>query len=193
MMQLFKKSLNKIKVMALGGLNEIGKNMTVIEYKDEIIVIDSGLSFPEEEMLGVDIVIPDVTYLVKNKDRVKGIFITHGHEDHIGALPYVLKKINVPVYASKLTVGLIQVKLKEHKLNNVNLNVITPGQAINLKNFEVEFLKVNHSIPDACAIAVHTDQGIIFHTGDFKIDLTPIDGEVMDFQRICELSKKVYY
>ncbi len=190
MMQLFKKSLNKIKVMALGGLNEIGKNMTVIEYKDEIIVIDSGLSFPEEEMLGVDIVIPDVTYLVKNKDRVKGIFITHGHEDHIGALPYVLKKINVPVYASKLTVGLIQVKLKEHKLNNVNLNVITPGQVINLKNFEVEFLKVNHSIPDACAIAVHTDQGIIFHTGDFKIDLTPIDGEVMDFQRICELSKK---
>ncbi|MFH5796840.1 MBL fold metallo-hydrolase, partial [Clostridium perfringens] len=120
----------------------------VIEYKDEIIVIDSGLSFPEEEMLGVDIVIPDVTYLVKNKDRVKGIFITHGHEDHIGALPYVLKKINVPVYASKLTVGLIQVKLKEHKLNNVNLNVITPGQVINLKNFEVEFLKVNHSIPD---------------------------------------------
>ena len=189
-MQLFKKSLNKIKVMALGGLNEIGKNMTAIEYKDEIIVIDSGLSFPEEEMLGVDIVIPDVTYLVKNKDRVKGIFITHGHEDHIGALPYVLKKINVPVYASKLTVGLIQVKLKEHKLNNVNLNVITPGQVIKLKNFDVEFLKVNHSIPDACAIAVHTDQGIIFHTGDFKIDLTPIDGEVMDFHRICELSKK---
>ena len=143
-MQLFKKSLNKIKVMALGGLNEIGKNMTAIEYKDEIIVIDSGLSFPEEEMLGVDIVIPDVTYLVKNKDRVKGIFITHGHEDHIGALPYVLKKINVPVYASKLTVGLIQVKLKEHKLNNVNLNVITPGQVIKLKNFDVEFLKVNH-------------------------------------------------
>ena len=138
-MQLFKKSLNKIKVMALGGLNEIGKNMTAIEYKDEIIVIDSGLSFPEEEMLGVDIVIPDVTYLVKNKDRVKGIFITHGHEDHIGALPYVLKKINVPVYASKLTVGLIQVKLKEHKLNNVNLNVITPGQVIKLKNFDVEF------------------------------------------------------
>ncbi|MFR3071547.1 MAG: ribonuclease J [Paeniclostridium sp.] len=189
-MQLFKKNTNKIKVMALGGLNEIGKNMTLIEYKDEIIVIDAGLSFPEEEMLGVDIVIPDITYLVKNKDKVKGIFITHGHEDHIGALPYVLKKINVPIYASKLTVGLIQVKLKEHKLNNVNLNVITPQEIIKLKNFDVEFLKVNHSIPDACAIAIHTDQGIIFHTGDFKIDLTPIDGEVMDFHRICELSKK---
>ena len=176
--------------MALGGLNEIGKNMTAIEYKDEIIVIDAGLSFPEEDMLGIDIVIPDITYLVKNKEKVKGIFITHGHEDHIGALPYVLKKINVPVYAAKLTIGLIQVKLKEHKLNNINLNVITPKQMIKLKNFDIEFIKMNHSIPDACSIAVHTDQGIIFHTGDFKIDLTPIDGEVMDFHRLTELSKK---
>ena len=187
---MFKKNANKIKVMALGGLNEIGKNMTAIEYKDEIIVIDAGLSFPEEDMLGIDIVIPDITYLVKNKEKVKGIFITHGHEDHIGALPYVLKKINVPVYAAKLTIGLIQVKLKEHKLNNINLNVITPKQMIKLKNFDIEFIKMNHSIPDACSIAVHTDQGIIFHTGDFKIDLTPIDGEVMDFHRLPELSKK---
>ena len=189
-MQLFKKNANKIKVMALGGLNEVGKNMTVIEYKDEMIVIDAGLSFPEDEMLGVDIVIPDITYLVKNKDKIKGIFITHGHEDHIGALPYILKKINVPIYGAKLSIGLIQVKLKEHKLNNVKLNVVTPRQVIKLSNMEVEFIKNNHSIPDACSIAVHTDQGIIYHTGDFKIDLTPIDGDVMDMHRICELSKK---
>lgn len=189
-MQLFKKSANKIKIMALGGLNEVGKNMTVVEYKDEIIVIDAGLSFPDDDMLGVDIVIPDVTYLIKNKEKIKGIFITHGHEDHIGALPYILKKINVPVYGAKLSIGLIQVKLKEHKLNNVKLNVITPRQVIKLGNMDVEFIKNNHSIPDACSIAIHTDQGIIYHTGDFKIDLTPIDGDVMDMHRICELSKK---
>lgn len=189
-MQLFKKNTNKIKVAALGGLNEIGKNMTVIEYKDEIIVIDAGLSFPEDEMLGVDIVIPDITYLVRNKDKIKGIFITHGHEDHIGALPYILKKLNVPVYGSRLSIALIQVKLKEHKLNNVKLNVVTPRQIIKLSNMDVEFIKMNHSIPDAFSIAVHTDQGIIFHTGDFKVDLTPIDGDVMDMHRICELSQK---
>lgn len=187
---MFKKNANKIKIMALGGLNEIGKNMTVVEYKDEIIVIDAGLSFPDEDMLGVDIVIPDITYLIKNKDKIKGIFITHGHEDHIGALPYILKKINVPVYGAKLSIGLIQVKLKEHKINNAKLNVITPREIIKLGNMDVEFIKNNHSIPDACSIAVHTDQGIIYHTGDFKIDLTPIDGEVMDIHRICELSKK---
>lgn len=186
-MQLFKKNTNKVKVMALGGLNEIGKNMTVIEYKDEIVVIDAGLSFPEDEMLGVDIVIPDITYLLKNKDKVKGIFITHGHEDHIGALPYILKKIDVPVYGTRLSIGLIEVKLKEHKLNNVKLNVVTPKQIIKLKNISVEFIKNNHSIPGSCSLAVHTDQGVIFHTGDFKIDLTPIDGDVMDIHRICEL------
>ena len=189
-MQLFKKNTNKIKVMALGGLNEIGKNMTVVEYKDEIIVIDAGMSFPEDEMLGVDIVIPDINYLVKNKDKVKGIFITHGHEDHIGALPYILKKLNVPVYGAKLSIALIQVKLKEHRLNNVKLNVVKPRDIIKLNNMDIEFVRMNHSIPDACSIAVHTDQGIIFHTGDFKVDLNPIDGEVMDIHRICELSKK---
>lgn len=186
-MQLFKKNTNKVKVMALGGLNEIGKNMTVIEYKDEIVVIDAGLSFPEDEMLGVDIVIPDITYLLKNKDKVKGIFITHGHEDHIGALPYILKKIDVPVYGTRLSIGLIEVKLKEHKLNNVKLNVVTPKQIIKLKNISVEFIKNNHSIPGSCSLAIHTEQGVIFHTGDFKIDLTPIDGDVMDIHRICEL------
>ena len=186
-MQLFKKNTNKIKVMALGGLNEIGKNMTLIEYKDEIVVIDAGLSFPEDEMLGVDIVIPDITYLLKNKDKVKGIFITHGHEDHIGALPYILKKIDVPVYGTRFSIGLIEAKLKEHKLNTVKLNVVTPKQIIKLKNISVEFIKNNHSIPGSCSLAVHTEQGVIFHTGDFKIDLTPIDGDVMDIHRICEL------
>lgn len=189
-MRLFRKNTNKIKVMALGGLNEIGKNMTVIEYKDEIIVIDAGMSFPDDEMLGVDVVIPDISYLIKNKDKIKGIFITHGHEDHIGALPYILKKINIPIYGAKLSIGLIQVKLKEHKINNAKLNVVSPRYIIKLSHMEVEFIKNNHSIPDACSIAVHTDQGIIYHTGDFKIDLTPIDGEVMDIHRICELSKK---
>ena len=189
-MQLFKKNTNKIKVMALGGLNEIGKNMTLIEYKDEIIVIDAGLSFPEDEMLGVDIVIPDITYLLQNRDKVKGIFITHGHEDHIGALPYILKKLDVPVYGTMLSIGLIQVKLKEHKLSTAKLNVITPKQIVKLSNMSVEFIKNNHSIPGACSIAVHTDQGIIYHTGDFKIDLTPIDGDVMDLHRICELGQE---
>ena len=189
-MRLFRKNTNKIKVMALGGLNEIGKNMTVIEYKDEIIVIDAGMSFLDDEMLGVDVVIPDISYLIKNKDKIKGIFITHGHEDHIGALPYILKKINIPIYGAKLSIGLIQVKLKEHKINNAKLNVVSPRDIIKLSHMEVEFIKNNHSIPDACSIAVHTDQGIIYHTGDFKIDLTPIDGEVMDIHRICELSKK---
>ena len=184
---MFKKNTNKVRVMALGGLNEIGKDMTLIEYKDEIVVIDAGLSFPEDEMLGVDIVIPDITYLLKNKDKVKGIFITHGHEDHIGALPYILKKIDVPVYGTRFSIGLIEAKLKEHKLNTVKLNVVTPKQIIKLKNISVEFIKNNHSIPGSCSLAVHTEQGVIFHTGDFKIDLTPIDGDVMDIHRICEL------
>lgn len=187
---MFKRNANKIKIMALGGLNEVGKNMTAIEYKDEIVVIDAGLSFPGDDMLGVDIVIPDITYLIKNRDKVKGIFITHGHEDHIGAIPYILRKINVPIYATKLTVGLIQVKLKEHKMGNIKINIVEPRDIIKLDVMDVEFVKNNHSIPDACSIAVHTDQGIIYHTGDFKIDYTPMDGEVMDITRIAELGKK---
>lgn len=188
-MLLFKND-EQIKVIPLGGMNEIGKNMTVIEYRDEIMIIDAGLSFPEDEMLGIDIVIPDITYLVKNRDKIKGIFITHGHEDHIGALPYLLKKINIPVYGSRLSMGLLEVKLKEHKLENVELHIIKPREVIKLRNMEVEFIKTTHSIPDSYSIAVHTDQGVIFHTGDFKVDLTPIDGDVMDFRRICELSEE---
>lgn len=185
-----KKNTSKIKIIPLGGMNEIGKNMTAIEYKDEIILIDCGLSFPEEEMLGIDIVIPDISYLLKHKDKVKGIFLTHGHEDHIGALPYFLKKINVPVYGTRLTLGLVEFKLKEHRLNNVKLQVVKPGQMIKKSNFEVEFIRVNHSIADACAIAVHTEIGTLFHTGDFKIDHTPIDGDLMDFGRIAEIGSQ---
>ena len=179
---------DKIKIIPLGGLNEIGKNMTIIEYKDEIIVIDAGLCFPEDELLGIDIVIPDITYLEKNIDKVKGIFITHGHEDHIGAMPYILKKINVPVYGSALRMELVKVKLKEHRITKAKLNTVGSRDQIKLKNMCVEFIRVNHSIPDAYSIAVHTNQGVIYHTGDFKIDLTPIDGEMMDIHRICQIS-----
>ncbi|OPJ57280.1 ribonuclease J [Alkalithermobacter paradoxus] len=184
------KTNSKLRVIPLGGLNEIGKNMTLIEYKNEMVVIDCGLSFPEDEMLGIDIVIPDITYLLKNKDKIKGIFITHGHEDHIGALPYVLKKLNVPVYGTRLSLGLIEVKLKEHKLNNTKLITVNAGDKFKLDNMEVEFIRTNHSIPDACSIAIHTDIGTIFHTGDFKIDYTPIDEDIMDFHRIAEIGKK---
>ena len=179
---------DKIKIIPLGGLNEIGKNMTIIEYKAEIIVIDAGLCFPEDELLGIDIVIPDITYLEKNIDKVKGIFITHGHEDHIGAMPYILKKINVPVYGSALSMELVKVKLKEHRITKAKLNTVGSRDQIKLKNMSVEFIRVNHSIPDAYSIAVHTNQGVIYHTGDFKIDLTPIDGEMMDIHRICQIS-----
>lgn len=179
---------DKIKIIPLGGLNEIGKNMTIIEYKDEIIVIDAGLCFPEDELLGIDIVIPDITYLEKNIDKVKGIFITHGHEDHIGAMPYILKKINVPVYGSALSMELVKVKLKEHRITKAKLNTVGSRDQIKLKHMSVEFIRVNHSIPDAYSIAVHTNQGVIYHTGDFKIDLTPIDGEMMDIHRICQIS-----
>ncbi|MGV8146835.1 MAG: ribonuclease J [Alkaliphilus sp.] len=180
----------KLKIIPLGGLDEIGKNITVIEYGDEIIIIDCGLSFPDEEMLGIDIVIPDVTYLERNAEKIKAIVLTHGHEDHIGALPYVLKKINVPVYGTNLTLGLVENKLKEHKLPNVQLNKVKAGQEINVGTFKVEFIRMNHSIPDACGIAIHTPLGIIFHTGDFKIDYTPIDGNMIDLHKIAELGKK---
>ncbi len=181
---------SKIRVIPLGGLKEIGKNMTVIEYGDEAIIIDCGMSFPEDEMLGIDIVIPDISYIVRNKAKIKAIVLTHGHEDHIGALPYVLKKINVPVFGAQLTLGLVESKLKEHKLNDVELNRVDAGETIKIGAFDVEFIRSSHSIPDACAIAIHTSLGIIFHTGDFKIDFTPINGQVIDLQRIAELGKK---
>ncbi|MGH4138742.1 ribonuclease J [Clostridium sp.] len=182
------KSKNKIKIIPIGGLGEIGKNITAIEYKDEIIVIDCGISFPDADMYGVDLVIPDVTYLLENRDRVKGIFLTHGHEDHIGALPYVLKQINVPVYGTRLTLGLVENKLQEHGIiADCTLNVVKAGDIIKLEKLSVEFIRVSHSIADACAIAVHTPIGRIVHTGDFKIDYTPIDGELLDFERFAKL------
>jgi len=180
----------KLKIIPLGGLNEIGKNITVIEYKDDIILIDSGLAFPEDEMLGIDVVIPDITYLIKNKEKIRGIVLTHGHEDHIGALPYVLKKINAPIYGTKLTLGLVEYKFKEHNITNANLNIIQPGQDITLGEFKIEFIRTSHSIPDTVALALHTPVGVIVHTGDFKIDYTPINGEVMDFHKLAELGNK---
>lgn len=182
---------NKIKVVPLGGLGEVGKNITAIEYNDEIIVIDCGLAFPNEEMYGVDIVIPDVTYLVKHKGKVKGIFLTHGHEDHIGALPYILKQLNVPLYGTRLTLGLVENKLAEHQiLSDCTLNVVKPGDVIDTGNIKVEFIRSNHSIADACSLAIHTPLGVIVHTGDFKIDYTPIDNEVFDLQRYASLGNQ---
>ncbi|WP_252230401.1 ribonuclease J [Clostridium sp. ZBS15] len=181
----------KVKIIPLGGINEIGKNITAIEYKEDIVVIDCGLKFPDDDMFGIDIVIPDVSYLIKNKDRVRGIFLTHGHEDHIGALPYVLKQLNVPIYGTKLTLGIVETKLKEHGLlSTTELVTIKPRDTIKLNNVSVEFIKTNHSIADSVAIAVHTPLGAVLHTGDFKIDYTPIDGEIMDFARFAELGKK---
>ncbi|MBV4418687.1 ribonuclease J [Clostridium tyrobutyricum] len=186
-----RKERDKVKVIPLGGLGEIGKNMTAIEYKDDIIVIDCGLKFPDDEMLGVDLVIPDITYLKKNIERVRGIFLTHGHEDHIGALPYVLKEINVPVYGTKLTLGIVETKLKEHRiLSKVKLNCVKPKDIIRLQNMSVEFIRTSHSIADSTAIAIHTPLGVILHTGDFKIDYTPIDGSLIDLARFAELGKK---
>lgn len=182
---------NGVKVIPLGGLGEIGKNITAIEYKDEIMVIDCGVSFPDEDMYGVDLVIPDVKYLVDNSDKVKGIFLTHGHEDHIGALPYILKQINVPVYGTNLTLGIVKNKLKEHNiLSDCDLHVVEAGDIVELQNLKVEFIRNTHSIADSCCIAVHTPVGVIFHTGDFKIDFTPIDGLVMDLERISTLGKQ---
>ena len=180
----------KIKASLLGGLNEIGKNMTVLEYKNEIVVIDCGLIFPEDEMLGIDIVIPDISYLVKNKDKIKALLITHGHEDHIGAIPFFLKKINVPIYTMPFTMGLIALKLKENNISGVELNVIQPNQKIGLGAFTAEFIRVNHSIPDSCSIALYTDAGTVFHTGDFKVDYTPVDDVRIDLNKIAEIGSK---
>lgn len=181
----------KVKIIPLGGVNEIGKNLTAIEYKNDIVVIDCGLKFPDEDMFGIDLVIPDITYLIKNKEKVSGIFLTHGHEDHIGALPYVLKQLNVPIYGTKLTLGIVETKLKEHGLlTTTELIRVKPKDVIRLNSVSVEFIKTNHSIADSVAIAVHTPLGVVLHTGDFKVDYTPIDGEPMDFARFAELGKK---
>lgn len=182
----------KLKIIPLGGLNEIGKNLTAIEYADEMIVIDSGLAFPDDELLGVDIVIPDISYLVKNADKIKGILLTHGHEDHIGALPYVLKSLNVPVYGTRLTIGLVELKLKEHGiLNECNLITIKAGSIIKLgESFKAEFIRVNHSIADSVGLAITTPMGTIVHTGDFKIDATPIESEMIDLVRFGEIGKR---
>lgn len=186
-----KKNESKLKVIPLGGLEQIGMNITAFEYEDSIVVVDCGLSFPEDDMLGIDLVIPDITYLKDNYSKVKGFVITHGHEDHIGALPYVLKQLNVPVYATKLTIGLIENKLKEHNLlRTTRRKVVRYGQVINLGDFAVEFIKTNHSIQDAAALAIYSPAGIVVHTGDFKVDYTPVFGDAIDLQRFAEIGKK---
>ncbi len=187
---IFKKS--NIKIIPLGGLHEIGKNITVFEYENEIIVVDCGISFPEDDMLGVDLVIPDISYLVKNQEKIKGMIITHGHEDHIGGIPYFLKQINVPIYATRLSAGLINNKLEEHKLlRSTEMHIITQGETIKLgNNFKVEFIRSSHSIPDSVMLAITTPSGTILHTGDFKVDYTPIDGQLMNLGRIAELGQQ---
>ena len=182
---------SKLRIIPLGGLEQIGMNITAFEYEDSIVVVDCGLAFPEDDMLGIDLVIPDVSYLKENVDKVKGFVFTHGHEDHIGALPYVLKEINIPIYATKLTMGLIDHKLKEHNLTRTTKRkVVKPGQSINLGCFRIEFIKTNHSIQDAVALAIYSPAGIVVHTGDFKVDYTPVFGDAIDLQRFAEIGKK---
>ena len=185
------KTKSKVKVMLLGGLQEIGKNLTVIEYEEHIVIIDCGLAFPDDEMLGIDLVIPDISYLEKNANKIHGILLTHGHEDHIGALPFVLRSINVPIYATALTMGILKRKLEEYRLPNTpDLRTVIAGDVVNLGVFKAEFVRVNHSIADACAIAIRTPAGVIFHTGDFKLDVSPIDGKMMDVTRIGEIGNE---
>ena len=180
-----------VKVAMLGGLGEIGKNLAMIEYEDDIVVIDCGLGFPDDDMLGIDLVIPDTIYLEENADRVRGVFLTHGHEDHIGAIPYLLKNVDVPIFGTRLTIGIIQNKLMEHELDfTPRLHTVEAGDTVHAGKMDVEFIRVNHSIADSCAIAVHTPQGVILHSGDFKLDLTPIDGDIMDIARLGELGKE---
>ncbi|WP_207751646.1 ribonuclease J [Clostridium saudiense] len=184
-------SEERVKIIPLGGLGEIGKNITAIECDDEIVVIDCGVAFPDEEMYGVDLIIPDITYLKNNVEKIKGIFLTHGHEDHIGALPYVLKEINVPLYGTKLTIGIVKTKLEEHNiLSEARLNNVEPGDVVSFRKLKVEFIRNTHSIADSCSLAIFTPVGIILHTGDFKIDYTPIDGQKMDLQGISNLGKE---
>ena len=181
----------KLKIIPLGGLNEIGKNLTVVEYGDMAILIDCGIAFPDDDMLGVDLVIPDFSYIVKNKEKFKALVLTHGHEDHIGGIPYLMKDAPMPIFGTKLTLGLVQFKLKEHNLlSKVNVNRVNAGDTIKFGDISIEFIHTNHSIADACAIAVHTPEGIILHTGDFKIDTTPVSGDMIDLARIGELGKK---
>ena len=181
----------KLKIIPLGGLNEIGKNMTAYEYGGEIIVVDCGMAFPGDDMYGIDCIIPDVSYLIKNRARIRGLFITHGHEDHVGAIPYVLKQVNMPIYCTRFTAGLIKLKLEEHQLvKSTKLITVEPGKSVRAGKFTVEFIHVNHSIADSVAFAIHTHLGTVVHTGDFKIDSTPIDGEVIDLARLGELGKE---
>ncbi|OPJ60755.1 ribonuclease J [Clostridium oryzae] len=185
------KNKSKVRVIPLGGLGEIGKNITAIEYGDEIIVIDCGLAFPDTEMYGIDLVIPDITYLVNNKSKVKGLFLTHGHEDHIGGIPYILRQLNMPVYGTKLTLGLVKSKLEEHNmLSDCTLIEVKAGESVKTDNLKIEFIRTCHSISDSCALAIQTPQGVIVHTGDFKVDYTPIDGEVIDLQHFAKLGKQ---
>ena len=186
-----KKEKSKLRVISLGGLNEIGKNITVLEYANDIIVIDCGLAFPDDDMPGIDLVIPDITYLEENADRIRGIVLTHGHEDHIGAIPYILRNINPEIYGTKLTLGILRNKLSEHFLpNEPKLVCLNAGDSVKLGEFSVEFIHVNHSIADACCLSVSTPQGVVVHSGDFKLDLTPIDGEMMNLTRLGEIGKK---
>ena len=184
------KGQQKLQVIPLGGLGEIGKNMTVIRVDDEILLIDAGLMFPEDDMLGIDLVIPDITYLMENREKIKAIVLTHGHEDHIGALPYVLKQIDVPVYGTRLTLGILAGRLKEHSVSCEKLKPVTPGDVINIGCFSVGFIRVNHSIPDAVGLSIRTPVGMIVHTGDYKLDYTPIDGEMTDFRRFSDLGNR---
>ncbi len=187
----FKFKPSNLKIIALGGLDEIGKNITVFEYEDEIVLVDCGLEFPEDDMLGVDLVIPDVTYLIRNKEKIKGLVITHGHEDHIGSIPYVLQQVNMPIYATRLTAKLIEHKLEEHNLlKTTKIHIVEQGKTINLGKMSVEFLRSSHSIPDAVMLAIHTPVGTVVHTGDFKVDYTPIDGQMMDLGRLAELGNE---
>ncbi len=182
---------DRLKIIPLGGLEQIGMNITAIEYDDDIMIIDCGISFPDDDMLGIDLVIPDITYLKENKDKVRGMVVTHGHEDHIGAIPYIEKELNIPIYATRLTMGLIEYKLTEHDiLDDVKRKVVTYGQTISLGQFHVEFIRTNHSISDSAALAIYTPVGILVHTGDFKVDFTPVYGEPIDLQRFGELGKK---
>ena len=182
---------SKVKIIPLGGIEEVGKNFTVFEFENDIIIVDCGLAFPEDDMLGIDIVLPDFTYIEKNIDRVKGLVVTHGHEDHIGAIPYLLKKVNIPIYATRLTIGLISNKLEEHHLKeSSSLNVVSYGDTVHLGLFDVEFIRCSHSIPDSAMLAIHTPIGVLVHTGDFKVDFTPIDNQTIDFGRLAELGNQ---